>query len=260
MESTSTPETLKPASEPPKIILHWLDRSRAQRILWLLIELDVPYEIQTYKRDSGMLAPPALKAVHPLGKSPTITIDGRPIAESAFIIEYLCEHFAPRLIPRKWQDGREGEVGGETEEWMRFRYFMHYAEGSLMSMMVLGIIPRMLKSAPAPFFIRPIISRIAAQLHAALVVPGFATHLPFLEEQLASAPAGGPYLCGAQLTGADIMISFPLLAARSLPDTSTLTEENFPRLWRYTELLESSPSYKRAVEKVVELEGEYILI
>ncbi|KAJ7042080.1 glutathione S-transferase-like protein [Mycena alexandri] len=243
----------KPTSETPKIILHWLDRSRAQRILWLLIELGVQYEIKTYKRDSNMLAPPELKAVHGMGKSPIITIGGRPIAESAFIIEYLCDHFGPHLIPRKWKEGCEGEISGETEEWMRFRYFMHYSEGSLMSTMVL-----VLKSAPAPFFIRPIVSRIAAQLHTAIVVPGFATHLPFLEEQLASAPAGGPYLCGEKLTGADIMISFPLLAARQLPDA--LTQKNFPRLWKYTELIESSPSYKRAVEKVVELEGEYILI
>lgn len=132
-------------SDAPKITLHWLEKSRSQRILWLLEELGVPYEIKTYKRDpKTMLAPPELKTIHPLGKAPVITVGDRTIAESGLIIEYLCEHFGgpnSTLIPRKWKDGCEGQIGGETEEFMRYRYYMHYAEGSLMTLITLAFIP-----------------------------------------------------------------------------------------------------------------------
>lgn len=101
----------------------------------------MPYEIKRYKRDEKMRAPPALKAVHALGRAPVITIGDRPIAESAVIVEYLCDHFAPHLIPRKWRDGCEDVMGGETEGWMRFRYYMHYCEGSLMATVLLALIP-----------------------------------------------------------------------------------------------------------------------
>ncbi|KAJ7778692.1 glutathione S-transferase [Mycena maculata] len=248
-------------SNTPKITLHWLDRSRSQRILWLLEEANVSYEIKRYKRDEKMLAPPELKAVHGLGHAPVLTIGDRPIAESAVIAEYVSDHFAPQLIPQKWKDGCEGKLDGETESWMRYRYYMHYCEGSLMAMMMLALIPMAMKRAPTPFFLRPIVSRIAAQLHAAFVVPGFATHLAFLEAELASAPDGGPYLCGVHLTGADILMSYPLLVARlSLDGPGPLNKEKYPKLWQYTELLETTPSYKRAVGRIVELEGKYELL
>lgn len=116
-----------------------------------------------------------------------------------------------------------------------------------------------MKKAPAPFFIRPIVWRIADQLSALLVAPRFRTHLEFLEAQIASAPDGGPYLCGAQLSGADIMMSFPLLVARQALDgpTAPLNKETYPKLYAYTELLEENVAYKRAVDKIIELEGEY---
>jgi glutathione S-transferase len=91
-----------------------------------------------------MLAPPEMKKIHPLGKSPIIKVEApnsEPliIAESGFMVEYLCEHFAPHLIPSRYQAGKDGQVGGETEEWLRYRYYMHYAEGSLMSMLLIAI-------------------------------------------------------------------------------------------------------------------------
>jgi glutathione S-transferase len=128
-------------SETPKITLHWLERWRSQRILWLLEELNVPYEIKRYKRDpKTSLAAPELKEVHPLGKSPVVTIGDYAIAESALIVEYLSEHFGPALIPAKWKPGCEGKVRGETEEYMRYRYYMHYCEGSLMSLMLVSLV------------------------------------------------------------------------------------------------------------------------
>ncbi|KAJ7611658.1 hypothetical protein FB45DRAFT_313662 [Roridomyces roridus] len=252
------------AETAPKVTLHWLDRSRSQRLLWLLEELNIPYEIKRYKRQENMLAPPELKEVHALGHAPLITIGDRTIAESAVIAEYLLDHFGGTrhgLVPSRWRDGCEGKFDGETEAWSRYRYFMHYTEGSLVAMMTMALIPMAMKKAPAPFFVRPIISRIAAQINAMLVTPNFRTHLEFLETQIASAPEGGPYLCGAQLTGADIMMSFPLLVARQPIDgpIGPLNKETYPKLYAYTELLESGASYKRAVDKIIELEGEYVI-
>ncbi|KAF8124865.1 hypothetical protein K438DRAFT_1892667 [Mycena galopus ATCC 62051] len=239
------------SSDAPKITLHWLERSRAQRVLWLLEETRVPYEIKTYKRDPKTeFADPELKAVHPLGKSPV----------SALIIEYLCEHFGPSLIPLKWKDGCEGKVGGETKAYMRYRYFMHYAEGSLMSLMFTWLLAKNIKTAPVPFFIRPVTSRIGGMISTSYLDPNFDTNFAFLEEQLASAPNGGPYLCGDKLTGADIMMSFPVIVAASEMGARGPTKETFPRLIAYVEALKSSESYKRAVEKIVALEGEYTLI
>lgn len=122
-----------------------LETSRAQRVLWLLEELKVEYELKTYKRQNK-LAPPELKNIHPLGKSPIITVESETtkrrlvIAESGNIIEYLIDHYGTRLAPEKYLQGQKGNVGGETEEWMRYRYYMHYAEGTLMPYLVVALL------------------------------------------------------------------------------------------------------------------------
>ncbi|KAJ7772008.1 glutathione S-transferase [Mycena maculata] len=259
----ATTPTSDSESDIPKITLHWLEKSRSQRILWLLEEIQVPYEIKTYKRDPKTnLAMPGLKAVHPLGKSPAVTIGEHTIAESAVIVEYLSEHFGAGLIPTKWRDGCEGKAGGETAEYMRYRYYMHYCEGSLMSLLVVSLIANNIKNAPVPFFIRPVTSQISGKIRAGYLDPNFVSHFGFLEEQLASAPNGGPYLCGDKLTGADMMMSFPILVVTSGTGDrgpADLTKETHPRLFAYAELLKESESYKRAVEKIVALEGEYTL-
>ena len=124
----------------------WIPRlngSRAQGILYLLELLEVPYELDIYHRGKDKLAPPELTKIHPLGKSPVVTVTpsggGEPIvlAETAFIVQYLCEHFGngKSLVPKRWKDGKEGQVGGETEEWMKYQYIMYYNEGSFMAMM-----------------------------------------------------------------------------------------------------------------------------
>lgn len=134
---------------PSKIIanLPRLEKSRSQRILWLLEELGVSYELKTFKRGSDMLAPPELKEIHPLGKSPVITIEtehsDKPLvlAESGAISEYLCDHFdSGKLVPKRYPEGKEDQVGAESEEWMRYRYFMHYAEGTLMPFLVFKLV------------------------------------------------------------------------------------------------------------------------
>lgn len=133
------------ASSPEKLTFVRLAQSRAQRILWLLEELKVDYVLKTYKR-KGALAPPELKKIHPLGKSPllTVEVEGAPapliLAESANIIEYLVDHYGNRLVPKRYPDGKDGQIGGETEEWLRYRYYMHYAEGTLMPYLIIKLL------------------------------------------------------------------------------------------------------------------------
>ena len=135
-------------ADEAKVKLHWLNGSRAQSILWLLEQLEIPYDLEIYHRQKNMLAPPELKKIHPLGKSPAITITApgatEPVvlAETAFIVQYLCDHFpkGKTLVPPRWKDGQEGKVGGETEAWMRYQYLLYYIEGSFMFTMVLNFV------------------------------------------------------------------------------------------------------------------------
>ena len=255
-----------------------LEKSRAQRILWLLEEVKVDYELKTYKR-KNMLAPDELKQIHPLGKSPVISIESEGLskpmvlAESGFIVEYISDHFGPGLIPKRYAEGNEGKIGGETEEWLRHRYYMHYAEGSIMILLIVALVISSqdhlirsfrsssslltcadIKNAPVPFFIKPITNGIAGRITSSFLTPNFKTHLDFLESQIATSPNGGSYLCGGDLTGADILMSFPLGAARG---RAGLTQEKYPKLWAYLERLETRDAYKRAVQKIIEIEGSY---
>lgn len=114
-------------------------------MLWLLEELKVEYEVKAFKRQE-LQAPPELKNIHPLGKAPILVIesDARStplvLAESGNLIEYLVDHYGSRLAPKRFLDGREGQVGGETEEWLRYRYYMHYAEGTMMGYLVVAVL------------------------------------------------------------------------------------------------------------------------
>lgn len=251
---TSVPE----AAKGYKITLYWLNQSRAQRIVWLLEELHVPYEIKVFHRQTDMLAPPELKKIHPLGKSPVVEISGpglnEPLvlAESGSLVEYLVDHFGPHLRPQQWQAGKEGQVGGETPEFLRYRYYMHYPEGSLMPPLVIQLIPERLKTAPVPFFLKPLMRAIGDRM-TPQVRPFAMQHLDFVEEELGTAPGGGPYMCGAKLTAADILLSFPLQASRKRLGA---TEQKYPRLNKYVDLLESEDGFKRGVKKIEEVEGK----
>lgn len=157
--SLGSKNPLRPSSEPFTLSIHSLltentgyiliaprlEKSRSQRVLWLLEELKIDYDLKTFKR-VNMLAPKELKDIHPLGKSPVITVESEAtakptvLAESGFIIEYLVENFGPWLAPEKYHKGKDGQVGAETEEWVRYRYFMHYGEGSLMPLLVMALV------------------------------------------------------------------------------------------------------------------------
>lgn len=257
-----------------------LNKSRSQRIVWLLEELGVPYDVEIFYRDKQtFLAPPELKKIHALGKSPILSItppaslngeaqqeeEVKPIilAESGFMTQYVCEHFPAgrdRLTPRRWREGKEGQVGGETEEYLRWQYFLHYNEGSLMALIQLIVVISRLKSPSIPFLIRPITSTVAGRIYSSYVYPNARGHVAMIDEQLATSPGGGKYLCGTHLTAADILMSFPLIAARQMfkdlgPWEGGSWEAEFPRVKEYVDMLEAEDGFKRSEEKVRVMEG-----
>ena len=197
--------------------VHHLNNSRSQRILWLLEELGTPYEIVHYQRLSPIpLAPPELKAVHPLGKSPVITDGDITIAESGAIIEYILDTYGNgRLRPR---DGSHDHI--------RYIEWMHYAEGSAMMPMMLSLYLGFLGEAAAP--LKP---RVDSEI---------ANHFSYIE----NAVKGREFIVGHELTGADIQIVFVLEAA----DASGLLKDH-PALGNYMRHLQSRPAYQRAIEK-----------
>jgi glutathione S-transferase len=142
------------AAATPDITLYWLNQSRSQRILWLLEELSLPYTLSTSFRTSGKLAPASAQSIHPLGKYPMLSLNGRVLAESGLIIETLVERYGPQLMP-----DREDE-----EEWLRYRYYMHYTEGSFMIPLLVGLVLKGIREAPVPFFLKPVTRMIVSRV------------------------------------------------------------------------------------------------
>lgn len=214
------------------ITVHHLERSRSHRVLWLLEELGLPYELTRYTRDPAtLLAPPALREIHPLGKSPVITDDGVTVAESGAILEYLVDrHGGGKLVP---------EAG--TAEHRRYRYFLHYAEGSLMPPLLVKLITHKIATAKMPFFARPIARKIAGSIDSSFVAPNLTRHLAFLEAEL----AGRTWFTGDELTAADIQMSYPLEAALARGGAAART----PNLTRVLAAMRARPAYARAIER-----------
>ncbi len=214
------------------LTVHHLNNSRSQRVLWLLEELGVPYEIQRYERDPAtMLAPAALRAVHPLGKSPVITDDGRTIAESGAIIDYLIERYG---------NGRLAPAPG-SDEWLRYRYWLHYAEGSLMPPLLMKLVFLRLPDGPVPALIRPIARKISEAALQRFVDPQLRTHLDFLEAELGRSP----WFAGADFTAADVQMSFPVEAAQARAGL----DASRPRLIAFLRRIHERPAYQRALER-----------
>ncbi|OLN83098.1 Glutathione S-transferase 1-like protein 4 [Colletotrichum chlorophyti] len=257
--------------QQPKVKLYWLEQSRAQNILWLLEELKIEYEVEVFHRDKQTkLAPPELAKVHPLGKSPVIEIfptgsgESIKLAESGYMTQYLCDHFGQgtNLIPKKWKEGQEGKIGGETEEWMRCQYLLHYVEGSLLPVLTLSLVIGALKSDNIPFFVRPITSAVANKIYSMMVFPNAKKHLALLDQMLETSPGGGKYICGAHLSAADILLSFALIAAEprfdslgSWPGGSARAAH--PRLFEYIDRLKKEPGYERSAQKIREIDGKF---
>jgi glutathione S-transferase len=215
------------------LTVHHLNNSRSQRVLWLLEELGVPYEIQKYQRDAKtMLAPPELRSVHPLGKSPVIEDQGRVLAESGAIVQYLAETYArDRLIP----------PAGSDAYW-RYVYWMHFAEGTAMPPLLMKLVFSRMKKAPMPFFVRPVARAIADKALNWIVEPNLARHLAYMEGEMAK----GEWFAGDTFSAADIQMSFPLEASAA---RGGLDHASAPRLFDFLRRIHSRPAYQQALEK-----------
>jgi glutathione S-transferase len=220
------------------ITVHHLNNSRSQRILWLLEELELEYEIKRYERDpQTMLAPASLRAIHPLGKSPVITDGELVVAESGAIIEYLVERYG---------DGRLIPALGAPER-LRYTYWLHYAEGSLMPQLLMKLMFDQVEHSPMPFFFKPIAKTIASRVKSKRIEPEIAMHLDYLEQELEKAS----WFAGNDFTAADIQMSFPLEAAFA----QTNLGANHRSIGKFLERIHSRPAYQQALDRG----GEYNL-
>jgi glutathione S-transferase len=213
------------------ITVHHLNQSRSQRVLWLLEELGLDYTVKRYERDpKTMLAPPSLRAVHPLGKSPVVTDGDLVLAESGAIVEYFVERYG---------NGALAPAPG-TPERRRYTYWLHYAEGSAMPPLLLKLLfDRVPRNVPA--LIRPVARMISGGALSTFILPQLKLHLDYMESELAKTP----WFAGPDFTAADVQMSFPLeaAAARAGLDSSR------PKLWSFLERIRSRPAYQRALEK-----------
>ena len=212
------------------LTVHHLNNSRSQRVLWLLEELGVPYEIKHYQRGPDMLAPKELLSVHSLGKSPVITDQGNTVAESGAIIEYIIETYGNgRLIPPP-----------KTAERLRYTYWLHYAEGSAMPPLLLKLLFTLMPKR-APALLRPLVRKVSNQALTTLVNPQLKQHMAFWEAELGKSQ----WFAGSEFSGADIQMSFPLEAAAARGGL----EDGHPRAMAFLERLHARPAYARALER-----------
>jgi len=217
------------------ITLHHLENSRSQRVLWLLEELGLPYELKLYKRDrKTSLAPPELIQVHPLGKSPVITENGNTVAESGAIIEYLLDSHAVR-------HGKSYlRPAPSTPERLRFTYWLHFAEGSAMPYLLMKLVFDKVKQAPAPFFVKPVVKNLVGRVNDAFLMPNIKRQMAFIESELAERR----WFAGDEFTAADIQMSYPVEAAvaRSGLDSS------HPNIKAWLAGIHARPAYIKALE------------
>ena len=213
------------------IIVHHLNNSRSQRVLWLLEELELPYEIKRYERDpKTMLAPASLRQVHPLGKSPVITDGDLTLAESGAIVEYLVDRYGNGCL--------KPALG--TPEHLRYTYWLHYAEGSAMPPLLLKLIFDQIDKSSMPFFVRPIARSITNRVKSSFIEPQIKQHLDYMESEISKST----WFAGNEFTAADIQISFPLEAALARAGLN----ESRPQLMTFLNRIHSRPAYQQALE------------
>ncbi len=210
------------------ITVHHLERSRSLRILWLLEELELDYRIQLYARDpETMRAPPEMAKIHPLGRAPIVVDgDGIVLVESGAIIEHFVEATG-RLRPM------------DAEGRRRFRFWMHYAEGSAMPPLLVQLIMDRLRGAPVPFFIRPIVRGIAKKVQGSYSGPEMARHLGFIERSLGESA----FFAGDTFSAADIQMIYPVLAGLRRGALE------MPNAKAWVAKIESRSAYQRAIDR-----------
>ena len=212
------------------LTVHHLNNSRSQRVLWLLEELGIEYEIARYQRQSDMRAPAALRAIHPLGKSPVVADGDKTIAESGAIAEYLIETYGNgRLIPPP-----------NTPERLRYVYWLHYAEGSAMPPLLLKLLFTLMPKR-TPALLRPLVRKVSNQALTAFVNPQLKLHMDFWEGELSKSE----WFAGDAFTAADIQMSFPLEAAAARGGL----EHGHPKAMAFLDRIHARPAYRRALER-----------
>ena len=215
------------------LTVHHLEKSRSHRILWLLEELELEYHIERYARDPDtLLAPARLRDIHPLGKAPILTDGDRTVPESGAIIEYILDEYGDgRLRPRV-----------ETAEFLRYRYWLHYAEGSAMSPLLLTIVFSELPRQ-GPWLAKPLLSAITKLVTKEYIAPQLKLHMDYWEHEL----SGHAYFAGDEFTAADIQMSIAVETA--LSRGLGASAEAYPELARFTEAIRARPAYQRASER-----------
>jgi glutathione S-transferase len=214
------------------ITVHHLNNSRSQRVLWLLEELGLPYELKHYQRDpQSQLAPPELRQVHALGKSPVVSDGAVTVAESGAIIEYLLErHGGGRLLPAAGSPDR-----------LRYRYWLHFAEGSAMPPLLMKLVFDRIVATPMPFFAKPVARGIAAKVMAGYIGPNLTRQFDFMEGELARSA----WFAGDEFSAADIQMSFPVEAAAQKAGL----DAGRPKLMAWLARIHARPAYQRALER-----------
>jgi glutathione S-transferase len=213
------------------LTVHHLEHSRSHRILWLLEELEVPYELQVYERDPRtLLAPAALRELHPLGKAPIVTRGTDVWAESGAIIETLVEELG---------EGRLRPPPGSPEDRL-YRYFMHYAEGSAMAPMLLHVVFSELPRQ-GPALGRPLLAAVSRAVRKKYIRGQIKLHMDFWESEFSSRP----YVAGEEFTAADIQMSFPVLAYLARGGGG----DEYPKVEQYADRLRDRAGFQRAVER-----------
>ncbi len=218
------------------ITLHHLDNSRSQRILWMLEELGLKYEVQYHKRDPvTMLAPASLKAVHPLGKAPVLIDGDLTLVESGAILEYLVD---------KYGAGKFKPASG-TAESLRYTFWMHFAEGSAMTPLLLSLIFKKIADPPLPLpvklLVAPIGKGIAAQMNKLLIGPNLKAHQDYMEAELSKTT----WFAGNDFTAADVQMSFVVEASAARGSVNRTTR---PKMMAYLERIQARPAFKKALE------------
>ncbi|HAI06437.1 glutathione S-transferase [Pantoea sp. AV62] len=216
------------------ITVHHLEQSRSHRVLWLLEELEVPYQIKRYQREPTMLAPEALKKVHPLGKSPVITDENRVVAESGAILEYLEQKYDHEFRLKL----------SDEESLLQSRYWLHYAEGSLMPLLVMKLIFGQMGKAPVPWLLRPVGAAFGKGVQKAWLDKQLQPHMKMIEQHLAA----NPWFAGQRFSIADIQMSFPLLAL-----AQRVGMEQMPASQKWLQTVQQRAAWQRAIDQGGEL-------
>lgn len=216
------------------LVVHHLNNSRSQRVLWMLEELGLDYEIKFYQRDPQTnLAPKTLKLIHPLGKAPIVTDDEITLAESGAIIEYLASTYGQQLIP-----------AANTEAHRQYTYWLHFAEGSLMPPLVAKLVFDKVRAKAKPFFVKPVAKKIADKVMDSYYGPNIKANMEYVNAHLES----NQWFAGDEISGADFQMSFPLEASVARGVSS-----QYPAVEAYVARIHKRDAYKRALEKG----GEY---